>query len=333
MGVLVSVAVVVVSCVLAGEPALAGVPPSAPGVWIRVDAKGVVTADGVRAVKPAADDFVIPALVVAVGKARAEAPGETVYVDADPAAPVTAVGAAVGSAQGGPVVLVTEGEDIPLARASTPDPGGPAPRPPLSVWLHDDAVTLLRRVGRSIVLPDPDADTLRAAFAADARLHRGARLAVVAADADVPYSEALATLRLLQEAGYRDLLFLPSPAAPPKAPPERPARPSGRPEVPTHARFLPEGGVDFMPGDGEPETFAHEDLRAFEAWCDATTCDVVARTEDRRVLIGAVPREDLRLGWLLARPVHVWEERLDAVAPLRGGVASPFVFVPRDEAR
>lgn len=50
------------------------------------------------------------------------------------------------------------------------------------------------------------------------------------------------------------------------------------------------------------------------------------------MLVGPVPREDLRLGWLLARPVHVWEERLDEIAPVRGGVASPFVLVPGAEA-
>jgi hypothetical protein len=86
-------------------------------------------------------------------------------------------------------------------------------------------------------------------------------------------------------------------------------------EHPPEVQLTPEGDLYARGPDGALSRLPHAALVAVEAHCDATTCDLVFRTADRRVAIGAHPRAAAAPGPILGLPVELTEVRLEG-APL-----------------
>ncbi len=99
-------------------------------------------------------------------------------------------------------------------------------------------------------------------------------------------------------------------------------------EAPAEVQLTPEGDVYIRAPDHSLARIGHAAIVSFEAHCDAAACDLVLRTDTRRVAIGSHPRAAALPGPIFRRPVAPFDGRLGVAAPLRTGELTPDVRAP-----
>jgi biopolymer transport protein ExbD len=208
---------------------------------------------------------------------------------------------------------------------------GQAPPPPLLLHLTASGVVVLRDAKDGVRVPRDagglDLRGLGMLVAEDRRLYPGEDLVVVNTDDGVALGDTVAAVDLARTHHYGGTLLAGGPATPPWSQVVPPAL-AGTPELPKAVTFHADGGVDLRAADGSLELVRHATVEAYEAHCDAATCDLVLRTAARRVAIGSQARtEALRFG-LFGRSVYVYEGRLGDPQPPATGDLSPLVQLP-----
>lgn len=314
-----------------------------PRVEVDVGADGTVVLDG-RAFPAPPRQGGSPEIEEAARAALAARPGAVAWLRVPPTLPTGKVVAVLGHF-GDAVAAVIEAPGLPplvVPRAAydmlttIAAPLGSEPvRPPITVHLRADGVWAGRTVeaGLHARLTGPARLAwAEGVLAADGALHPGRALVIVDVDDTEPVGDAIAVGKLVGDTGGGAIVLAAGAARVTTPTPATPPRPTGPVErVP--GVDVTDDGTLFLRDDADALTrLPHDRVDHFEAFCDATLCDLVlATTDGRRIGMGtrerAVPVPD----WILERPVHTYEGRLGLPATPRSGVLSPVVKIPGAE--
>lgn len=311
---------------------------------VTVRADGSIEHGGIAIARPT-DTIVLPALVAPLRAFHAAEPDGSVLLAGDRRVDFRAVRQVLAStfdagiarvgllaASDGSRALRIEANFLPFdPLASFDTVEGP---PPLTIHIQANRLVVGRRVEHLLSLPAVagalDVTTLAAILSEDRRLHPGLDLVVVNTEDGVPYANMVAVVDLSRERGYAKTALAGGPPSPDEPAPPAPTL-AGTVEVRPSLELLDDGGVYLRAADGALEPLRGEAITAYEAHCDAATCDIVTRTANRRVYLGSRPRDVPVAGWLFGKRVHTYSGRLGLPEPARTGEFSPLVRYPGGE--
>lgn len=311
---------------------------------VTVRADGSIEHGGIAIARPT-DTIVLPALVAPLRAFHAAEPDGSVLLAGDRRVDFRAVRQVLAStfdagiarvgllaAPDGSRALRIETNFLPFdPLASFDTVEGP---PPFTIHIQANRLVMGRRVEHLLSLPAVagalDVTTLAAILSEDRRLHPGLDLVVVNTEDGVPYANMVAVVDLSRERGYAKTALAGGPPSPDEPAPPAPTL-AGTVEVRPSLELRDDGGVYLRAPDGALEPLRGEAITAYEAHCDAATCDIVTRTANRRVYLGSRPRDVPVAGWLFGKRVHAYSGRLGLPEPMRTGEFSPLVRYPGGE--
>lgn len=206
---------------------------------------------------------------------------------------------------------------------------------PLTVHLSASGLVFLRSAEAMVALPRVDGaldvPRLHRLLDEDRRLHPSANFVIVNTDDGVPYFDMMRVLDLTRGEGYARTLLAGGPAGEPWELPEAPPLVGGV-ERASAVRLHPDGEAEVRGEDGALSLVHPDNVLHYEAHCDAARCDIVVRTTNRRLHLGARPRDPLDADALFGKPLYTYDGRLGFAEPVVDGVFSPLVPLPGEDA-